>query len=122
MASPRVGNSAPPRRTLSPPSSQITKLTSLPASKTSRSIPRIVWIKMQVFLTRSCAGGNSLLLQQALPPPVAPQPHRLPLQQLLVAPLVPHLLFLLPLPAVAQALFHQLRLAVFLRLLTLPRA
>ena len=63
-----------------------------------------------------------LLLRQALPPPVAPQPHRLPLQQLLVAPTVPHLLFLLPLLAVVQALFHQLRLAAFLRLLTLPRA
>ena len=124
MVSPRVGYSVPPRRTLSPPCSQITKVIFLSASKTSLSTRRIACIKMQVFLTRSYAGGIFLLLllRQAPPPPVAPQPHRLPLQQLLVAPLVPHLLFLLPLPAVAQALFHQLRLAVFLRLLTLPRA
>ena len=63
-----------------------------------------------------------LLLRQAFPPPVAPQPHRLPLQRLLVAPSVPHPSLLLPLLAVVLALFHQFRLAVFLRLLTLPRA
>ena len=123
MASPRVGNSASPRRTLSPPFSQITKAIFLSASKTSLSIPRIAWIKMQVLLTRSCAGGiSSQLLRQAVQLPVAPQPHRRSLQQLLPPSPVPRLLSLLPLLAVVQALFHQLRLAVFLRLLTLPRA
>ena len=77
---------------------------------------------MQVFLTRSCAGGNSPLLQQALPPPVVPQPHRLPSQQLLAPLSVPHLLSLPPLLAASQAVFRPLRLALFLRLLTLPRA